>query len=98
MSGETSPALDRGIRVLRELAEAHGGLTVTELAARLGVNRTVTYRLATSSTTAWSAGMRTAESGSGSVCLDWPGGSSRCRDAALPVLRRLAEEVRRPPT
>ena len=45
MSAETSQTLDRGLRVLDVLASTLGGLTVTELAARLEVNRTVVYRL-----------------------------------------------------
>ena len=45
MSAETSQTLDRGLRVLEVLAGSPGGLTVTELAGRLGVNRTVVYRL-----------------------------------------------------
>ena len=45
MTAETSQTLDRGLRVLDVLASAPGGLTVTELAGRLGVNRTVVYRL-----------------------------------------------------
>ena len=42
---ETSQTLDRGLRVLELLADAPEGLTVTEIAARLGVSRTVVYRL-----------------------------------------------------
>ena len=45
MAAETSQTLDRGLRVLSVLAETHDGLTVTELASALGVNRTVVYRL-----------------------------------------------------
>lgn len=45
MATETSQTLDRGLQVLRVLAETTTGLTVTELAGRLGVNRTVVYRL-----------------------------------------------------
>jgi DNA-binding IclR family transcriptional regulator len=45
MAAETSQTLDRGLRVLRTLAEAPGGMTVTALAAQIGVNRTVVYRL-----------------------------------------------------
>lgn len=45
MAAETSQTLDRGLRVLSVLAESHDGLTVTELASALGVNRTVVYRL-----------------------------------------------------
>jgi DNA-binding IclR family transcriptional regulator len=95
VSAETSQTLDRGLRVLRLLAESSGGLTVTELAASLGVNRTVVYRL-----------LATLEQ-HGLVRRDG-GGRARLglgvlqlsrqvqpllRDAALPLLRRLAEEV-----
>ena len=45
MPTETSQTLDRGLRVLRVLAESPEGLTVTELSNRLQVNRTVVYRL-----------------------------------------------------
>lgn len=95
MSGETSQTLDRGIRVLRELAEAHGGLTVTELAARLGVNRTVMYRLL--ATLEHHSLVRRDADGRVRLGLGVLGLARRVqpllRDAALPVLRRLAEEV-----
>jgi DNA-binding IclR family transcriptional regulator len=45
VTAETSQTLDRGLRVLKLLADTDHGLTVTELASRLGVNRTVVYRL-----------------------------------------------------
>ena len=45
MPAETSQTLDRGLRVLRLLAGAPHGLTVSDLAADLGVSRTVVYRL-----------------------------------------------------
>ncbi|QZY28388.1 IclR family transcriptional regulator [Nocardioides coralli] len=45
MATETSQTLDRGLRALLALAGAPEGLTVTELAAAIGVNRTVVYRL-----------------------------------------------------
>lgn len=95
MSGETSQTLDRGIRVLRELAEAHGGLTVTELAARIGVNRTVMYRLL--ATLEHHSLVRRDADGRVRLGLGVLGLARRVqpllRDAALPVLRRLAEEV-----
>ena len=47
MAAETSQTLDRGLRALEVLAGSLGGLTVTELAERLSVNRTVVYRLVT---------------------------------------------------
>src|SRR5262245_26928142 len=95
MTGETSQTLDRGIRVLRELAEAHGGLTVTELAARLGVNRTVMYRLL--ATLEHHSLVRRDADSRVRLGLGVLGLARRVqpllRDAALPVLRRLAEEV-----
>jgi DNA-binding IclR family transcriptional regulator len=45
VTAETSQTLDRGVKVLKLLADSERGLTVTELAARLAVNRTVVYRL-----------------------------------------------------
>jgi AcrR family transcriptional regulator len=47
MAAETSQTLDRGLRVLRVLAGSPHGMTVTALAAEVGVNRTVVYRLVT---------------------------------------------------
>ncbi|MFI6760593.1 IclR family transcriptional regulator [Micromonospora sp. NPDC050417] len=43
--GETAQTLDRGLRLLHLVADAPGGLTVTEAATRLGVGRAVVYRL-----------------------------------------------------
>jgi len=45
MVAETSQTLDRGLTVLELLSDASDGLTVTEIAAKLGVSRTVVYRL-----------------------------------------------------
>src|SRR5438034_3935866 len=45
VTAETSQTLDRGLRVLKLLADTDHGLTVTELSHKLGVNRTVVYRL-----------------------------------------------------
>jgi DNA-binding IclR family transcriptional regulator len=45
VAAETSQTLDRGLRVLEVLAATPSGLTVTALAAEVGVNRTVVYRL-----------------------------------------------------
>ncbi len=44
----TSPAsqtLSRGIRILEVLADARGPLTIDEIASRLGVHRSIAYRL-----------------------------------------------------
>jgi DNA-binding IclR family transcriptional regulator len=95
MPAETSQTLDRGLRVLTILAGAPGGLTVTELADRLGVNRTVVYRLVT---TLAQHGLvrRDARSrlhvGLGILHLA-SAVQPVLRDVAMPVLRRLAEEV-----
>lgn len=45
MSAETSQTLDRGVRVLEILAGGSTGLSVTDLAIRLGVSRPAVYRL-----------------------------------------------------
>jgi DNA-binding IclR family transcriptional regulator len=92
---ETSQTLSRGIRLLELLADAPDGRTVSELAAELGVGRTVVYRL-----------LATLEE-HGLVRRDSEGrarlsvGVLRLaravhpllRSAALPELRRLAEAV-----
>jgi len=92
---ETAQTLDRGLRLLSLVAEAPGGMTVTEAAQRLGVGRTVIYRLAG---TLVEHGLlrRDADGrlrlGAGVLQL-----ARRARplvaDAALAPLRRLAEEV-----
>lgn len=95
MAAETSQTLDRGLRVLDELAAAPGGLTVTELAGRLGVNRTVVYRLVT--TLEQHALVRRDARARLHVGLGILGLASAVqpvlRDLAMPVLRELAERV-----
>ena len=92
---ETAQTLDRGLRLLQYVADTPGGLTITEAAGRLGVGRAVVYRLAATL------------SAHGIVRRD-PAGRLRLgagvlhlarraqplvADAALPALRRLAEQV-----
>jgi len=92
---ETAQTLDRGLRLLQYVADTPGGLTITEAAGRLGVGRAVVYRLAATL------------SAHGMVRRD-PAGRLRLgagvlhlarraqplvADAALPALRRLAEQV-----
>ncbi len=43
-TGETAQTLDRGLRLLHLVADAPGGLTVTEAANRLGIGRAAVYR------------------------------------------------------
>ncbi|NLU66566.1 helix-turn-helix domain-containing protein [Streptomyces sp. HNM0574] len=95
MTAETSQTLDRGLRVLKLLADTDHGLTVTELAGKLDVNRTVVYRLL--ATLEQHALVRRDAGGRARVGL----GVLRLgrqlqplvREAALPALRSLAEEV-----
>lgn len=95
MATETSQTLDRGLRVLRVLAESPEGLTVTEISHRLEVNRTVVYRLIS---TLEQHGLvrRDARSrlfiGLGVLHLA-SGVQPLLRDLALPELRRLAEAL-----
>jgi len=95
MATETSQTLDRGLHVLRVLAETPSGLTITELAARLAVNRTVVYRLVT--TLEQHALVRRDSKGRLYVGLGVLHLASAVqpvlRDLAVPVLRELAESV-----
>jgi DNA-binding IclR family transcriptional regulator len=95
VTAETSQTLDRGLRVLKLLADTDHGLTVTELSNKLGVNRTVVYRLL--ATLEQHALVRRDLGGRARVGL----GVLRLgrqvhplvREAALPALRSLAEDV-----
>lgn len=95
MAAETSQTLDRGLRVLTVLAGAPGGLTVTELAEAIGVNRTVVYRLV--STLEQHTLLRRDRRGRlrlGMGVLQLSAAVQPVlREAAGPVLRALAEEV-----
>jgi len=95
MAAETAQTLDRGLRLLHLVADAPGGLTMTEAAAALGVGRAVVYRLA-GTLAAHGLVRRDAAGrlrlGAGVLHL-----ARRAQplvaDAALPALRRLAEDV-----
>jgi DNA-binding IclR family transcriptional regulator len=93
MAAETSQTLDRGLRVLDVLAASPGGLTVTELAGRLQVNRTVVYRLV--STLEQHALVRKDARGRLHVGLGVLHLASAVqpvlRDLVVPILRSLAE-------
>ena len=95
MAAETSQTLDRGLRVLRVLAESPDGLTITELSGRLQVNRTVVYRLI--STLEQHGLVRRDARSRLFVGLGVLGLASAVqpllRDLAMPVLRSLAESV-----
>lgn len=95
VTAEISKTLDRGLQLLSLLADSGGRMTITEAAAALGANRTAVYRLAA---TLERHGLlrRTPD---GRISLGF--GALRLagavhpllRQAALPVLRELAEEV-----
>ncbi|MDO9497229.1 MAG: helix-turn-helix domain-containing protein [Nocardioides sp.] len=95
MAAETSQTLDRGLRVLSVLAGAPDGLTITELATRLDVNRTVVYRLV--STLEQHALVRRSARGRLHIGLGMLHLASAVhplvRDVANPLLRELAESV-----
>ena len=92
---ETAQTLDRGLRLLQLVADSPGGLTVTEAAQRLSVGRAVVYRLA--GTLVEHALVRRDRAGRlrlGAGVLQLARAAQPLlADAALPVLRRLAEEV-----
>lgn len=95
MPTETSQTLDRGVSVLEVLAGTTGGLTVTELAGRLAVNRTVVHRLV--ATLEQHALVRRDGRGRlfvGLGVLQLAGAvHPALRELAQPVLRDLAEHV-----
>ena len=95
MTAETSQTLDRGVKVLKLLADSERGLTVTELAARLAVNRTVVYRLL--ATLEQHGLVRRDLGGRVRVGLGVLRLAHRVhpllREAALPALRNLAEDL-----
>ncbi len=92
---ETSTALDRGLVLLGVLADHPEGLTVTELAADMGVSRPVVYRLLAVLTERRFA-RRSADGrvrlGVGVIALAQRA-QPQLRRSALPVLRELAEQV-----
>jgi DNA-binding IclR family transcriptional regulator len=95
MPVETSQTLDRGLQVLEVLAQSPSGLTVTELAARIRINRTVVYRLVA---TLEQHGLARREAsgrlhvGLGVLALA-RGLHPVLREIAGPVLRELAEDL-----
>lgn len=95
MAAETSQTLDRGLRVLEVIAESPDGLTVTELAAALGIGRTVVYRLVV--TLENHAFLRRSADGKCRLGLGVLTLGRQVqpivRDTALPALRLLADAV-----
>ncbi|MFE3451201.1 IclR family transcriptional regulator [Nonomuraea sp. NPDC059194] len=92
---ESAQTLERGLHLLRLLADGHGGRTPTELAAQLSLSRPVVYRLLTSLQNEGFV-RRDREGrvhlGYGVLVLA-QAVQPLLRAAALPTLRRLAEHV-----
>jgi hypothetical protein len=95
VASETAQTLDRGLRLLQLVADAPGGLSMTEAAARLGVGRAVVYRLVATLTE--HALLRRDDGGRLRLGAGVLSLARRAQplvaDAALPALRRLAERV-----
>ncbi|HXG41147.1 MAG TPA: IclR family transcriptional regulator [Dehalococcoidia bacterium] len=91
----SSQTLDRGLRLLEALAQEPEGLTVTELASRLGIHRTNVYRLL--ATLAQHRLVRRDRDGRyflGTGIMDLVRGVAHdLRTVALPILAELAEKV-----
>jgi DNA-binding IclR family transcriptional regulator len=95
MAAETSQTLDRGLRVLSALAAHPHGMTVSELAQAVGMNRTVVYRLVTTleqHALVRRDGAARLHIGVGVLALA-RGLQPVLRELAHPVLRALAEDL-----
>ncbi len=95
MPVETSQTLDRGLRLLTLLAETGSALTVSEIAQRLDLNRTIVYRLVATlemHRLVRRTGDGQVQIGTGALQLA-RGVRPVIRDAARPILRGLAEAV-----
>jgi DNA-binding IclR family transcriptional regulator len=95
VASETAQTLDRGLRLLHLVADAPAGLTMTEAATGLGVGRAVVYRLA--GTLAEHRMIRRDAGGrlrlGAGLLLLARRAQPLLAEAALPALRRLAEQV-----
>ena len=89
MVRETSQTLARGLTVLEAVAARPAGMTVNELAAELGVGRTVVYRLVTTL-----EDHQLVRRDSNGRVIAWVGVTSLAR-AVEPVLRAVAQPVLR---
>ncbi|GLW97491.1 helix-turn-helix domain-containing protein [Microtetraspora sp. NBRC 16547] len=95
MAAESAQTLERGLRLLRLLADGNRGRTPTELAQELGLSRPVVYRLIT---TLQNEGFARRDA-DGRVHLGFgvlvmaQAVQPLLRAAALPALRALAEQV-----
>jgi len=92
---ETSQTLDRGLQLLELVARSSGGLTMTEAAQQLGLPRPVVYRLV--ATLQGRGYLQRDAAGAlqmGLAVLPIARGvHGHLREAAVPILRKLAESV-----
>ncbi|MET7663531.1 helix-turn-helix domain-containing protein [Streptomyces sp. NPDC005463] len=90
-----SQTLARGLLALEAVAKQPQGLSVLDVAQRLGVHRTIAYRILVT-LTEFRLVVRTSDgryrAGSGTVTLA-RGYAAGIRESALPVLRRTADEL-----
>lgn len=95
MAAETAQTLDRGLKVLSLLADSNDGMSVSDLARALDVSRTIVYRLTV--TLEVHALVRRGLDGKYRLGLGVLAIARQVqpllRDAALPALRSLAEEL-----
>jgi len=90
-----SQTLDRGIRALVMVAAAPGGMTIQEVADRLGVHRTIAHRLLGTLNDHHLIARgpdNRFRAGGGLIGLA-SGLQSTLRDTAMPIMRELAEEL-----
>ena len=92
--GETSQTLDRGLTVLSLLAEHGDGLTVAELAERLGAARAIVYRLLRTLEAHNLVSRMDARYVLGFGVAELAGRlRPRLQATALPILRRLSQQT-----
>jgi DNA-binding IclR family transcriptional regulator len=90
-----SQTLDRGIRALKMVAAAPGGMTIQEVADQLEVHRTIAHRLLGTLTEHHliARGPDNRFRAGGGLTALASGVQSTLRDTAMPIMRELAEEL-----
>src|SRR6478672_10959272 len=90
-----SQTLDRGIRALKMVAAAPGGMTIQEVADQLEVHRTIAHRLLGTLTEHHliARGPDNRFRAGGGLMALASGLQSTLRDTAMPIMRELAEEL-----
>src|SRR3954470_10186950 len=90
-----SQTLDRGLRALEMVAAASGGMTMQEVADRLGVHRTIAHRLLATLADHHliSRGPDNRFRAGGGLAALTSGLQSTLLDTALPIMREVAEEL-----